>query len=289
LEDVVARGRWTVAPSLRWERRADRFLAGAGGLLPPPAASATEDGLSGKLAVRRALGRRLALRATAGRVYRAPSLLELFGDRGAVVGNPALRPESGTKLEAGVSYETRDDAARRHLSAEIVAFGSWIDDLVVFELNSQSTAVPRNVGRARIAGLEALVTWRGRRLALSASGTLQHAEDRSGGVLDGARLVGRPARLGSLTADWTARRWSARWDVTYVGENPSDPFDTPALRVPARVIHDATFELRLGDAARLALEARNVFDRRTVDVLRFPLPGRVLLVRLRIGPDGDAR
>ncbi len=287
VEDVVSSGAWTIAPSLRWERRDDRFLAGAGGLLGPPADAVVEQALSGKLALRRDLGSRLALRGSAGRFYRAPNLLELFGDRGAVIGNPALRAESGVRIELGVAGDTGARPGRARLSGELALFGSTIDDLIVFQLNSQSTAVPRNVGRARILGLEASLRLVAGRLTLDASGTLQRAEDRSGGVFDGARLVGRPERLGALAATWNAPRWSARWDVTYVGENPADPFDTPAFRVPARVLHDASMTARLGRRLRLSFEVQNVFDRRTVDVLRFPLPGRLLFARLRIVPGAE--
>ena len=43
----------------------------------------------------------LALKGNAGRYYRVPTFLELFGNTGSVTGNAALEPEKGENLDAG--------------------------------------------------------------------------------------------------------------------------------------------------------------------------------------------
>ena len=41
-------------------------------------------------------------KASCGQYLRPPSFAELFGDRGGVVGNPTLLPETGTAADAGI-------------------------------------------------------------------------------------------------------------------------------------------------------------------------------------------
>ena len=46
----------------------------------------------------------VAVKASAGWYVRLPTLLELFGNRGTIVGSPDLRPERGPSLDAGVVW-----------------------------------------------------------------------------------------------------------------------------------------------------------------------------------------
>ena len=58
---------------------------------------------------------------------------------------------------------------------------------------------------------------------------------------------------------------------------PSDVLDTPELRMPSRVTHDANLRLDVGAGLELGLDVRNVLDKRVRDVARYPLPDRVAL------------
>ncbi|RMG42521.1 MAG: TonB-dependent receptor [Acidobacteria bacterium] len=286
-EDVVGFGRLAVAPALRIERRTDRFVAGGEGLLPPPAPSAGETRVTGKLGLSLALGRNWSLRASAGRFDRPPDLLELFGDRGTVVGNPGLRPERGTKLELGIARAAKIWAGTRwRAGGELVAFATDARDLILLWPTSPGAVVATNFDRARIRGLEASVSLQRGAFAAELSGTLQRATDASGGFADGFPLPGRPDREGFAALSWNFARDRVGWEVTYVGENPTDRLDTPALRLPARVLHDVRYGHRFGppgSGVELGVEVRNLFDRETRDVARFPLPGRTLFVRLAWG------
>ncbi len=279
IEDQLARGRWVVAPSLRLEHRRDDFRSGADGTIPPPASDVAETRLAGKLGVAFAVDARTSIRGSAGRFHRSPSLVELFGDRGAVVGNPALRSERGVAAELGVARRWPGD--RLDAAVEVVAFARDTDDLILFLPNSQGTAVARNVAGAKVRGLETHLTLDGPAgFGLHAGGTLQRAVDDSGTAFDGKPLVYQPERSGFLGVTWSRERLRAGWDVTYVGENSTTRLDDPELRLAARVIHDVTLGVEWPNGLRLGLDARNVFDRRVRDVARYPLPGRVLLLHL---------
>ena len=94
----------------------------------------------------------------------------------------------------------------------------------------------------------------------------------------GRPLTYQPRALGYFGAAYTRGRVRLRWDATYTGANSTDTLDTPELRIPARVIHDANVEWDAGGGFALGLDVRNVFDRKTLDLLRYPLPGRVVFV-----------
>ncbi|MFQ5719888.1 MAG: TonB-dependent receptor domain-containing protein [Acidobacteriota bacterium] len=279
IEDVMPLGRVTVAPSLKWETRHDTFRAGGSGAPVPAAPDVRRDDLSGKIGVAIETGGACVIRGSVGRFVRNPNLLELFGDRGTVRGNPALRPEQGVTAEAGVSCS--GERGPRAWSTEIVAFGRRVDDLIRLLPTSQATSVARNIESARITGVETAVTWHGF-LGFDAevSGTWQRAVDDSGGFADGRRLVFSPNWLGHLAVGWSNARFTTRWEIAYVGENSTDSLDTPFLRLPARVIHDLDLRWRLAPRLRVGVNLRNVFDRRTRDVARFPLPGRTAFLFL---------
>lgn len=283
-EDAIGLGRVTIVPALRWEARRDEAIEGEAALVPP-ATAGREQWLDGKLAVALALGESDALRGSVGRFSRDPSLLELFGNQGAVVGNPRLTPETGLKAELGVALGERRWGGWR-LGGEIASFYSSYDDMILMWPNPQGVVIPRNVAAARVYGLEGSLAMKlPGRLVLEAAGTLLRSEDTSGGFADGNPLPGRPEVEGFAGARWSPGRWQLGWEITYVGENSTDPLDLPAYRIPARTLHDARVAYAVGGGLLLGVEARNLFDVETRDVLRFPLPGRMVFASLAWAPE----
>jgi len=264
LEDVMPLGRWTLAPSVRAEWRRDQPRATGDGI--------REGRASARLGVAYSLNDTCALRGSAGNFFRNPNLVELFGDRGFVAGNPSLRSERGASVEAGTAC-----GRGRRWSLEAVAFARRVRDLIQFLPVSLGVAKAVNLQAAEIAGLELAAGWTlPAGFRLDASGTLQDARDDSGGSADDKPLVSQPRHLGWLSTSWRWQKFSTRWDVTYVGENSTDRQNTPALRLPSRVIHDLLLAFDGPRGLRLSLDLRNLLDRRTLDVWRYPLPGRTV-------------
>lgn len=137
-EGTTAGGR----ASLRGALRAQRFSTAAPDLAPvegspwqatapPPEAGA----VTGDAAASLALAPGLRLRASAGRGFRAPSLYERFGTwyssfGYSVFGDPRLKPEYTTTMDAGFSASSQDGrheargAWFRSERGQIIAFGS---------------------------------------------------------------------------------------------------------------------------------------------------------------------
>ena len=278
LERTLRWNRLTLVPSVGAERIEDEFIAAAAGTIPAPSDDVDDLRWSSRLGWLWAVGPRTALRGSFGRFERTPNLTELFGDRGAVQGNPQLRPERAWSGEAGV--ERRWDGGTWDGRFEAVLFGRDTDDLILLIPNGQATAIPVNVSRAEVRGIELAGSAQWGRFLIDGGATWQRAVDRSGSPSDGNPLVLQPQQLGFAGA---AGRWgglACRWELTYSGSNATDSLDTPALRLPARWVHDLELRYDLPEGWAVGLEVRNVFDREVRDVARYPLPARVVLANL---------
>ena len=232
---------------------------------------------------------RLTLAAT--RNLRLPSLYELYGDTGYVLGNPALRPERGTGLELGVRHDALGVAGGR-LSLELAGFVNMIDDLIQLVQNSQGVARPENVDSGRIAGVELGASFDGwQHLRLSASATWLDAIDTSDiPARRGKRLPFRPtwrdhSRL-ELYHDFhggLVGEVGVRFEVDHVSGNALDHANL--VQVPARVLLGLGAHARLfRDAVRLDVAVRNLTDNRVQDLSGFPLPGLSAMATLSWTP-----
>ena len=274
-EDLITLGRLTLAPSLRWEYLRNEFRRGGAGTIHPLTEDIADGNWAGKLGVAYRTSAEFALRGSVGRFHRNPNLLELFGDRGAVLGNSALDPESGETVELGLAWKR--ERPRVGWNVEAVGFGRRVDDLISLILTSQATSQPRNIATAEVYGLELSVAadwpWG---LELYAAGTLQRATDT--GFDEPIPL--QPEEMAFLGCSFERRGWEGRWEMTYVGENSTGTLDEPAFRLPSRIVHDVALGFRWDRGVKLGVEARNLFDRQVRDLASYPLPARVLLVHL---------
>ncbi len=268
----------------RWDRLRDqRRTGGVGDRVQSIDLARTLD--SPQLGARVAVGRGLELRSNWSAAERAPDFLELFGNQGFVVGNPALLPERGRNWDAGAAW---NGALRRARAAlEWAHFESRPRDLILYTRLSQSYSRAENVSRARIRGeeLSARVAVPGGP-ALLGNLTWQSAIDQSDTAwLRGKRLPQRPDRQAYLRLDAPAGALRFAADVQVIGDNVLDPYNRD--RVPSRTLAGASLSWPvLRGRLRLTLEGKNLTDRHVTDVAGFPLPGRTVFVacETRVGP-----
>jgi iron complex outermembrane receptor protein len=282
-DEVLLLGeRLAVVPGLRWELVHDDFPGAAG--------ARSEDFLTPRLGVRATPVAAVTLLGNVGRYARVPNLTELFGDRGAIRGNSALRPEEALNGDVGFRLTPPPHGPLAHVALEYAYFDNTIDDLIVLVQQSQGIVRPENVTAARIRGHE--VAARARlwaRVGVVANYTHQDARD-VGDVpsLRGTQLPGRPADegYGRLELSWSARHplplagprlWPGRlyYETNVIGGNA---LDRANLRhVGSRVLHEVGADVRLPvGGLRLGVEVKNLGDDRTADALGFPLPGRAV-------------
>ncbi|MEZ4408314.1 MAG: TonB-dependent receptor [Polyangiales bacterium] len=103
---------------------------------------------SPRLGARLALAPWLELRANAHWLQRAPTLPELYGDRGVISGDPSLRPERSVGGDLGAVLSLR--GRRGALRVEVVGHARQAEDLIVLVPISRQTFRPRNLDGARV-------------------------------------------------------------------------------------------------------------------------------------------
>ena len=241
--------------------------------------------VSPQAGVRVTLPRRIELRVNASEARRAPDFLELFGNQGSVLGNPALDPERARTADIGLAWSA-SSGRRVTLDLDVAHFETRAEDMVVYVRHSQSSVRAENVSRARIRGEELTLRIAGP-AAVSLTGSATRLDARDEGPVpywNGRRLPLRPQFQSYARLDWRRRLFRVTGDVHAIGE---DFLDRANLQpVPDRLLVGASlsFSPRAG-RLRFTVEGKNLGDDRVSDVGGFPLPGRALFAscELRLG------
>jgi len=292
-------GRVGLTAQVRSEATFDAFPAGSPypGALPRPAVSRTNRFTRGTLGARTEVARgafgTLALRVTASRLGRMPSLEELFGHRGGVHGNPDAKPEELTTHDAGLVLDLSGagtGAAPRWTELQVVAYRTDARDLLVWMQNSAQVSVAQNIGAARLEGVEvaarAAWTWG---LSADLSYTRQWTRDESDvAYWQGNELPGRPGHEASLRLAHVARHAPVRpfAELHVVGAHYLDRANLQPVAARALIDLGATLLAPGSAPLELTLECTNLTDRRAYDFGGYPLPGRSLFAGLRYRFDG---
>jgi iron complex outermembrane receptor protein len=271
-EDLdVAGGRGRVSPAIRAER------------------VGPFDGVSGKLGGSFRVAGPFALRASAGRTFRAPSFAELHLQQGLVEPNPDLAPEEGLGADGGLVV----DAAPAYASVGVHA--TLYRDLIFYQRASLERLKPFNAGKVLVRGLEVELATAPQRallgLSVSASYTLLSTEILRGpeGTL-GNEVPHRAHHRLYARAAIAPGRVGLHVEAHYVGRQWAD--DHNLEPIPAALIWNAggSFQLRRAPSLHLGVELRNLLDDRTrQDGFGNPLPGRMVLLAVRAGspsPEG---
>ncbi len=298
-------GRVAIEPALRVEvlRSNPLIDANAGNMIDP--APRTDVLASPRLSGRALVTSDLALKASGGRYTRVATALELFGDRGFIVGNPGLRNERGWVADAGLVWApARGRGPIDRVYVEAAGFWAHPKDAIVFVTVSGGVARPTNLGEATQRGTELVVSGRlARALTVTTNYTLldarQHTPQQS---LDGKRLPGRPLHSFYARTDLArvvrGHLAAVFVDASYASGSFLD--DANFAEVPARWLYGTGAKLELGAGFTVAVELKNLRDNRiervaldppprpdltavpraVADAAGYPLPGRALYFRL---------
>ena len=244
----------------------------------------------------------LVFKANAGRYFRPPDFAELYGDRGALLGNEGLRPEQGWQADVGLRARSPEHWWLQG-SVELGHFWQSSTDLITWIQNSQRTLVAQNIGQAWTQGVELsaqadVAGWVDLQWNLTRMASVNLVQDPA--VADN-QLPRVPLWEISTQSSvhWGERvRIGHHW--TYVAQNYWD--STNWYLTPPRSLHGAfvrTQPFEKGpslEASVLNLQnrqvesvPRNVLDPKDpslilqplTDFVGYPLPGRTVLLTLR--------
>ena len=219
------------------------------------------------------LGAGLALKTHNGRYQRAPNFFELFGDRGAVIGNTNLVSEEGHNWDLGVVFRGPADGMGLVL-AEVVYYRNRVENLIRFIQNSQRVSRPHNMGRALLRGAETRVEARLLpRLALRGNYAYQRAENRTPFSFErGNDLPNAPRHRLNTRVSFDLDRAEIYGEFSRESRHF---LDRANLRtVPVRALYNLGGTVPLVEGIALSWELRNLTDNQVADLWGYPLPGR---------------
>lgn len=240
----------------------------------------------------------LAIKGSTGIYARLPTLLEVFGNRGFIIGSPDLRAEHGPSSDLGVVWAPAravggGDVDRLILQADV--FASRAHDTIAFVTYAGYVTRAANIGDTQSYGAELIASLRlARTLSLTASYTRLATEQMSNDVnLDGKPVPRRPGHVAYGRADAERRvlgRTGSVWvDASYQSQSYLDPASLGVT--PHRLLVGTGARVELVRNLGVSLAVQNIADvriaylqleRRTptplTDVAGFPLPGRSIYV-----------
>jgi iron complex outermembrane receptor protein len=284
--DFPRRSRWTGAGAVEpaWHFFSDRLVLSPGARFElnlddeEGGESSTIDAVTLQFGARWSLHPNFFLKGNIGQFERVPSLFELFGDRGSVVGNAELTPESGINRDLGFVFSASGGTGSR------VAFSWFVNDAYDLILPVQISPVSvkyQNLARADIEGLE-LEANSGRvgpfqaRLAFTRLWTA----DRSGrSYAEGHPLPGRPGLVLDTAVFAYLGGWTAGVDFTAMDEN----FAQTGSRapIPSRSLIGLSLRRSFGQEWFALARVDNVGNREVFDLYGYPLPGRQFSLSLQ--------
>ena len=236
--------------------------------------------------------------ATAGRAFVPPDAAALTGFSTATVGgrtqitqgNPDLRPERSFSFDVGVE---RTSVSNR---IDVTYFQTAVTDRVVSNIILSNPAPPApillsfvNALGAHMRGLDLDVDQRiGRHVGLSGSLThyFEHKEqlpttgERTINVIATDSLrAGIDLDFGPFSGRFSARYLRGRKDLDF------NTAGTPQIDYENFAAADVSAVYHLTPRHGLSLSVNNLFDRYYYEKLGFPMPGRALTFRYRLGLD----
>lgn len=222
----------------------------------------------------------LRLRASVGTAFRVPTYTELYGHAPQTIGNPSLGPEKATNVEAGATLSAGA------LTFDLVGFYRHGTDLIdSVRSSAKEPWVARNIRAVDTGGVEATGAWHGRKGALLSRASLaasylfldlQALSEAAGGATQGSYVLD-PLHV--------------KWDLILGGTLPLAIDALTRISYFARPSYTAgvwLWDVRLGrdllqgEIAELYFEGRDLTDARYEEAPGVPLPGRTVVIGVRV-------
>jgi outer membrane receptor protein involved in Fe transport len=274
-----------VIPSARLEAVRDVATERVFSTMPEPAAGSTIDRALPilRLALVRAFGPAVSVKANVGRYARIPTFLELYGDTARLVGNAGLRPERGTNADLALWLDA--GRGRVQVASRTTGFAARVDDLIAWQISPwQSQA--QNVSSARVLGVEQeLRLTAGRHARLVAQATWLDAVDTGPDLAHNGRQVAMHPRWHAYARPELAEvALGGALLAAFVDGDLRAGYLRDAANIqplPTRLLIGAGVVVAVPRwGMKLTASGLNLNDSRTADLSNWPLPGRSIFVAL---------
>ncbi|WCL50025.1 TonB-dependent receptor [Leptospira sp. GIMC2001] len=221
----------------------------------------------------------IKIRANANISSRIPAFLELFGERGQILGNENLKPERSENRDVGIVYDYEFWGILNR--TEISWFKKMIRDMILFVPNSQFSLRAENIDGADIQGIETGHSMFWKSWKLRTNYTYQIAKNRSASPnLNGKFLPLRPMHELYSSLTYSLANWQIGGEFTYIGAVFRDRTNEYVNYLPARDIYGAfvSYSLWKGEKEeelKVSFEVKNILNKQFSDIIGYPLPGRI--------------
>ena len=270
-----------------------------------PVAPRDDSVSSPRLTARAAVSSDVSIKASAGWYVRLPTLIELFGDRGTLVGTPDLRPERGPSEDAGVVWAPAHAMGELdRIFVETAAFATHAHDTIAIVPTAAYAAHAVNLSDSSTYGTELVASARvARTISITANYThLVTAQLTDDVDFANKALPRQPEDVVYARADLVRRVLGHDGSLWLDTSWQSDSFLDQAnlQRVPARLLVGTGVRVAIAADVAVALAIENLADVRIehlplvppprpdlteaptalADVAGFPLPGRSFYLSL---------
>ena len=295
--EARVRSAWRLFASGRIDARRDSVS----GVVTSNNGISTDAVPSGHIGAAYRIGEAATISTHVGLLRRFPSFVELYGDRGSLLGDPRLRIERALSADMGVQGDLRVGQVR--FGYEVVGFVADERDLITFLPLGRATFRASNIGLALLAGVESSAKLVAKNLTTTLSYTFLFTENRTDDVLVyGKPLPGRPAHDFSYDAAYRLGPLQLRYGIDAIAGTTVD--SAANILVPPRLFHSTGLSLDVPRFShlRVGVEVQNLFNLRVMrvpsplsndlvalpvsDFLAFPLPGRSIWLTLRFRAPG---
>jgi iron complex outermembrane receptor protein len=260
---------------------------------------------SPRLTARAAVDHDVSIKTSAGWYVRLPTLTELFGNRGWIVGSPDLRPERGPSADLGVVWApSKPLGAVDRVIVEASAFATRSHDTITILPSIGFISRAHNVSNSESYGGELVASARiARTLSITANYTRLFTEQISDDPsFADKRRPRQPGHAVYARADLVRRvlgRQASLWlDGSYQSMTYEDKANLSS--VPARALAGTGARVELAGKLAVSLAVENLTDTRIqykpldppprpdltetkaalADIAGFPLPGRTFYVSI---------
>lgn len=225
------------------------------------------------------------LKSNVSREFRIPSFIELFGERGTIIGNTSLRPESSRNQDLGFYSKVKINKELLW-EADGALFSKKIENMILFVPNSQFTLRPENLDSASIRGFETSqsLLWK-EAYKLNFNYTFQNPINTSrSSTLDGKYLPLRPRNQASVIGSFSKTWGEIGIEYLYIGSNYRDRTNEFFGYLASREIYNffATWNVYKNEEKQeqflISFEVRNITNKLVEDFVGYPLPGRLFFL-----------
>jgi iron complex outermembrane receptor protein len=231
------------------------------------------------------ISRGVAASASAATGKRIPSILELFGDGGFLLGNPSLSQERSVSFDTGMVVQGQ--LGQVWGSAEVRLFSLHIEDRVIYVANSLHELVPLNLRSSKIYGVEIGIRGNAsRHFRLCTSATLMDTEGKPGRQLPNRARMVTQARPEVILGPFSyLDAWTLFVESSYVSPTYDDAENATLPKLGVFVADAGVLFEAFSKAWQLRFTVRDLFDRQGQDVRGYQLPGRTFLGSLTYRKD----